>query len=131
MPAYSTHYTEQISCVQMQRSFCYAACRLTVPSTAPRLFTSGTHSTTLSRCVLLLRDAPNNTIAPRLFLFGSTLSSSALRTPRSSLFSHLRPHAVILLLPCVPTQLGFTAPASVDTFPSLCLRTWIDSRLQE
>jgi len=122
MPAYNTHCTKQISCIQMRRSFCCDACRRTVPSTAPRLFNSGTHPITLSRRVLLLRDAPNNTIVPRLFLFGRTLASSALRARRSSLFSHLCPHAATLLLPCVPTQLGFTAPASVRTFLLLCLR---------
>ena len=108
MSAYSTHCTEQISCVQTQRSFCCAACRRTVPATALRPFAPGTHSTTLSRRVFFFRDALRYTIAPRLFpqgrnqiyyraasfSSGTHLYFSAHASVRTSSSLHLRPSGI-------------------------------------
>jgi len=130
MSAYSTHCTEQISCVQTQRSFCCAACRRTVPATALRPFAPGTHSTTLSRRVFFLRDTLRYTIAPRLFPQGRTqiyyraasfssgthsdiLSRRVLLVKGRTFTSvHLRPYALLLHCTCVRTHCCFTAPVS-------------------
>ena len=73
---------------------------------------AGTHPKTLSRPVLLLRDAPKITISPRPFASGTHLilsrsaslrrfSVTELRPGRTWTWSGLRPHAGLLLLHCV------------------------------
>ena len=134
MSAYSTHCTEQISCIQTQRSFCCAACRRTVPATALRPFALGTHSTTLSRHVFLPQGRTQKDYRAASFSarthpsFIRPASSTQLTlfspaSPRSYSCSALRPDAARLHCTCVRTHFSLTVPA--------CLRSWIDSRLQE
>ena len=84
----------------------------TSSSAALRPVAAGTHPKTLSRRVFRFRDAPNNTIAPRLFASGTHLILSRSASPRRSsvtelrpgrtwTWSGLRPHAGLLLLYCV------------------------------